>query len=252
MISAPMGTNRRIRKVCWNSGGRRKSDQRSRKRFDRWIRSECTRHWLTTSRLRIHRISESTPPDTWAAGDPPRDNMQTYLASQVVSPTYQVLARMMTLDTQQHAQKILDELKHGGDFGKLAKANSVDNQTATSGGSLGWLAHGQYTQNYTAANVEMWLFNPARSINELSPIIKENGTFRIVQLLGVDPSRVVDASTLQTLKSNALTIWLTEQQALPGTVIAPVDQNMLLDPMNMPPDLPLGISSTIAAPCARG
>ena len=173
-----------------------------------------------------------------------RDNMQTYLASQVVSPTYQVLARMMTLDTQQHAQKIMDELKHGGDFGKLAKANSVDNQTAASGGSLGWLAHGQYTQNYTAANVEVWLFNPARSINELSPIIKENGTFRIVQLLGIDPSRAVDASTLQTLKSNALTIWLTEQQALPGTVIASVDQNMLLDPMNMPPDLPLGASSS--------
>ena len=173
-----------------------------------------------------------------------RDGMQTYLASQVVSPTYQVLARMMTLDTLQKAEQILNELKHGGDFGKLAKANSVDNQTAVSGGSLGWLAHGQYTQNYTAANVEMWLFNPARSINELSPIIKENGTFRIVQLLSIDPSRVVDTSTLQTLKSSALTNWLTEQQALPGTVITPVDQNMLLNTMNMPPDLPLGQPSS--------
>ncbi len=173
-----------------------------------------------------------------------RDGMQTYLASQVVSPTYQVLARMMTLDTLQKAEQILNELKHGGDFGKLAKANSVDNQTAVNGGSLGWLAHGQYAQNYTAANVEMWLFNPARSMNELSPIIKENGTFRIVQLLSIDPSRVVDTSTLQTLKSSALTNWLTEQQALPGTVITPVDQNMLLNTMNMPPDLPLGQPSS--------
>jgi parvulin-like peptidyl-prolyl isomerase len=173
-----------------------------------------------------------------------RDGMQTYLASQVASPTYQVLARMMTLDTLQKAEQILNELKHGGDFGKLAKANSVDNQTAVSGGSLGWLAHGQYVQNYTAANVEMWLFNPARSINELSPIIKENGTFRIVQLLSIDPSRVVDTSTLQTLKSSALTNWLTEQQALPGTVITPVDQNKLLNTMNMPPDLPLGQPSS--------
>ena len=173
-----------------------------------------------------------------------RDGMQTYLASQVASPTYQVLARMMTLDTLQKAEQILNELKHGGDFGKLAKANSVDNQTTVSGGSLGWLAHGQYVQNYTAANVEMWLFNPARSINELSPIIKENGTFRIVQLLSIDPSRVVDTSTLQTLKSSALTNWLTEQQALPGTVITPVDQNLLLNTMNMPPDLPLGQPSS--------
>jgi len=169
-----------------------------------------------------------------------RDNMQTYLASQVVSPTYQVLARMMTLDTQQHATKILNELKHGGDFGKLAKANSVDNQTAVKGGSLGWLALGQYAQNYTAANVELWLFDPSRKIDGLSPIIKENGTFRIVQFLGADPARIVDATTLQSLKSSALTNWLTEQQALPGTVITPVDQNKLLDPLNIPPDLPLG------------
>ena len=169
-----------------------------------------------------------------------RDNMQTYLASQVVSPTYQVLARMMTLDTQQHATKILNELKHGGDFGKLAKDNSVDNQTAVKGGSLGWLARGQYVQNYTAANVEIWLFDPARKIDELSPIIKENGTFRIVQFLGADPARIVDATTLQSLKSSVLSNWLTEQQALPGTVITPVDQDKLLDPLNMPPDLPLG------------
>jgi uncharacterized membrane protein len=171
-----------------------------------------------------------------------RDHMQTYLASQTVSPTYQVLARMMTLDTQQKATKMLNELKHGGDFGKLAKANSVDNQTAVNGGSLGWLAHGQYAQNYTAANVEIWLFNPSRSINELSPIIKENGTFRIVQMLNIDPSHVVDASTLLSLKSSALTNWLTEQQALPSTVITPVDQDKLLSTLNMPPDLPLGTS----------
>jgi parvulin-like peptidyl-prolyl isomerase len=173
-----------------------------------------------------------------------RDNLQAYLASQVVSPTYQVQARMMTLDTQQNATKILNELKHGGDFAKLAKASSVDNQTATKGGSLGWLARGQYVQSYTAANVEMWLFDPARKINELSPIIKENGTFRIVQLLAVDHTRAVDAATLQSLKSSALTNWLTEQQALPGTVITPVDQNKLLDAMNMPPDLPLAAPSS--------
>lgn len=181
-----------------------------------------------------------------------RDNMQSYLASQVVSPTYQVQARMITLDTQQKATTILNELKHGGDFAKLAKASSADNQTATKGGSLGWLARGQYVQNYTAANVEMWLFDPARKVNELSPIIKENGTFRIVQLTAVDPARAVDATTLQSLKSSVLTNWLTEQQALPGTVITPVDQNKLLDSMNLPPDLPAGAPSSGAPGSAPG
>src|SRR5437763_196188 len=45
-----------------------------------------------------------------------RDNMQNYLASLEVSPTYQVLARVMTIDTLAHAQTVLKQLNHGGDF----------------------------------------------------------------------------------------------------------------------------------------
>src|SRR5205823_9962473 len=106
-----------------------------------------------------------------------RDNMQAYLASQEVSPTYQVLARTMTIDTLAHAQNVLKQLKHGADFGKLAKTNSVDAGTNSNGGSLGWQARGQYAQSYTAAVVENWLFDPARKLNQLSPILKENGTY---------------------------------------------------------------------------
>jgi len=167
-----------------------------------------------------------------------RDNMQNYLASLEVSPTYQVLARVMTIDTLAHAQNVLKQLNHGGDFGKLAKTNSVDAGTNSNGGSLGWQARGQYAQSYTAAVVENWLFDPARKLNELSPILKENGTYHIAQILGIDPSRPVDSTVLQTLKTNALSNWVLEQQALPSTNITPTDQNKLLDPMNIPPGLP--------------
>jgi len=173
-----------------------------------------------------------------------RVNMQAYLATLEVSPAYQVLARMMTIDTLAHAKNFLNQLKHGGDFGKIAKASSVDAQTAPQGGSLGWMARGQYPQTYQAAIVENWMFDPARKLNELSPIITENGTFRIVQIMNIDPAHPVDAATLQTLKNNALSNWLLEQQALPSTKITDVDQNKLLDPLNIPPDLPL------AAPAA--
>ena len=167
-----------------------------------------------------------------------RENMQAYLASLEVSPTYQVLARTMTIDTLGHAQNVLKQLKNGANFGKLAKTNSVDANTNSKGGSLGWLARGQYAQNYTAAVVENWLFDPARKLDELSPILNENGTYHIVQILGVDPSRPVDTTVLQTLKTNALSNWVLEQQALSSTKITPTDQNKLLDPMNIPPGLP--------------
>ncbi len=174
-----------------------------------------------------------------------RDNMQNYFASKFVSPAYQVLSRTITTDTEAAANQILKELKHGGDFGKIASKQSKDSTTASSGGSQGWLARGQYALNQNAAVVENWLFDPSRYIFELSPVLKENGSYHIAQIMGIDPSRPIDQSMLQTLRYNALSNWILEQQALPTTVITPIDQNMLLDPMNLPPTsiLPAGAPS---------
>ncbi len=163
------------------------------------------------------------------------DKMQTYLASHVVSPAYQVLARSMTIDTEAHARNILQQLQHGADFGKLAKAKSQDSTTASSGGSLGWMVRGQYAEKEGTAVVDNWLFDPSRKLNELSPILKENGSFHIVQILGFDHARTIDPNVVETLKVNALSNWILEQQAFPTTKITPPDQSKLLDPMNLPP-----------------
>ena len=175
-----------------------------------------------------------------------RDNMQNYLASTIASPAYQVLSRTITVDTEAAANQILHELKNGGDFGKIASKQSKDTTTASSGGSQGWLARGQYALNQNAAVVENWLFDPARYIYELSPVLKENGSYHVAQIMSIDPSRPIDSSMLQTLQYNALSNWLLEQQALPTTTITPVDQNMLLDPLNLPPTsvLPAGAPSS--------
>ena len=174
-----------------------------------------------------------------------RDNMQNHLASKIGSPAYQVLSRTITTDTQAEANKILQELKNGGDFAKIASKQSKDTTTASSGGSQGWLARGQYALNQNAAVVENWLFNPSRYIYELSPVLKENGSYHIAQIMGINPSRPIDPSMLQTLQYDALSNWLLEQKGLPTTTITPVDQNMLLDPMNLPPTsvLPAGAPS---------
>jgi len=175
-----------------------------------------------------------------------RDNMQAYLASTIVSPAYQVLSRTITVDTEAAANKILDDLKNGGDFGKIASKQSKDTTTASSGGSQGWLARGQYALNQNAAVMENWLFDPARYIYEVSPVLKENGSYHIAQIMSIDPSRPIAPSMLQTLQYNALANWILEQQALPTTAITPVDQNMLLDPLNLPPTsiLPAGAPSS--------
>jgi parvulin-like peptidyl-prolyl isomerase len=173
-----------------------------------------------------------------------RDNIQNYLASLIVSPAYQVLARSMTIDTQADAQKILKQLQadHASNFGAIAKKQSQDSATASSGGQLGWLARGQYAMNEGTATVDNWLFDPARYEGELSPVLVENGTYRIVQILSIDPSRAIDSSTLSKLKGSAFSNWELEQKALPSNVVSQGDPNMMSDPNNLPPTsiLPAG------------
>ena len=177
-----------------------------------------------------------------------RDNMQNYLASQIVSPAYQVLARSMTINTKANAQKLLKQLQadHGSDFGAIAKKQSQDSTTASSGGQLGWLARGQYAMSEGTGTVDNWLFDPKRYEGEISPVLVENGTYRIVQILSIDPSRAIDSSTLSKLKSSALSNWMVELRALPSNVISQGDPNMMSDPNNLPPTsiLPSGAPST--------
>lgn len=173
-----------------------------------------------------------------------RNNMQAYMADRIKSPAYQVLARSITSSTQKDAQNILAQLKKGTDFGTLAKQKSVDATTASKGGDLGWLARGQLAQTDQTGVIDNWLFDPARYVGELSPVLNENGAFHIVQITSIDPSRTLDKTTLQSLQANALTSWLFEQRALPGMNITPIDQNKLTDTSNMPPDLPSGAPAT--------
>jgi outer membrane murein-binding lipoprotein Lpp len=170
-----------------------------------------------------------------------RENMQKYLSEQVKSPSYQVLARGMTLQTKEDAQKVLDRLKKGENFGKVAQEKSADSTTNTKGGDLGWMAPGQYALTYAqnaSATIDNWIFDPARKLDELSPILQENGTFHVIQIMAIDPSRKIEDQALQSLKESALSLWILKQKALPGMSVTPIDQQILLDPANMPAGLP--------------
>jgi len=167
-----------------------------------------------------------------------RTNALKYFSSQLNSPSYQVEARQIVLQTQAKANEILQDLQKGQDFAKLA-TQSQDSQTKTKGGDLGWLTFNQYVNDSDVngpPKIENWLFDPARKVNETSPVIYTNGSYYIVQITAIDHSRAVDATVLKALKGNALVNWLSDQRAQPGQHITNVDQNKLLDVNNMPPN----------------
>ncbi len=180
-----------------------------------------------------------------------RSNMQTFVTNAVTTPTYQVLARRIATATSSDANNLLKQLKGGSDFGKLAKAKSVDTVTNAKGGDLGWMARGQYIQTYaagTSGTIENWIFDPSRKLNELSPVLSENGSFYIIQILGIDPSRTIDTATLKTLKDGALNNWLMQHRA--NAKITTIDADKIADPTLMPPGLPA--SAPAQAPAGGG
>lgn len=187
-----------------------------------------------------------------------RINMQSYLSSLITSPLYEVHARDITLSTQAAANTVLKQLKSNGIFATIAKAQSVDATTKANGGDLGWLAQGQYAQNIasnTSGIVDNWIFDRSRKPNELSGVLTENGAYHIIQILQIDPARKVDATTLSTLKQNALTSWLLSQKGKLGLSVISSNQNMLLDPSNIPnitPTLPASPPATATPATTSG
>lgn len=183
-----------------------------------------------------------------------RSNAQAYFSPLLTSPSYQVLSRQIVVQTQQKANEVLQDLQKGQDFGKLAKQFSQDTNSNSKGGSLDWLTRYQYIDASGLngpAVVDNWLFDPARHLNELSPVLFGNGSYYIVQMMNIDPARAVDATLLKSLQANALVNWLLERRALPGQSITSVDQNMLFDVNNLPQNNILPASApAVATPSA--
>ena len=163
-----------------------------------------------------------------------RGDMQTYLASQFKSPTRQVHLRRIEVDTAATAAKVRAQLIAGkltnATWLSLAKKYSLDTGSKDTGGDQGWVPYGAGD-----GGIEYWAYNPSRKVGDLSPVIFDaSGTYDVVQVIGIDPSRAVAATTLSTNKSNALAHWLSLERVIPVTHITSANSTMLNAPRNLP------------------
>ena len=159
-----------------------------------------------------------------------RGLMQTYLAKQYVSPTRQVHLRHIETNTAADAQRVLDQIRKGGSWDTLAKQDSLDPQTKATGGDQGWVPQGAGD-----AGIEIWAYAPNRTVNEISPVLKDsNGTYDVVQIMGIDPSRTIEKSQLDGLKSNALDHWLSGRKVDPQVHLTTPNTTMVNDTRNLP------------------
>jgi PPIC-type peptidyl-prolyl cis-trans isomerase-like protein len=163
-----------------------------------------------------------------------RTKMQTYLATTLVSPTRQVHLRKIETDTAAHAAAARAALVKGGltdaTWTEIAKKDSLDPSSKDTGGDAGFVPPGTGD-----AGIANWAYAPGRKVGELSPVITDtSGTFDVVQILEIDPSRAVDAATLKASQDDALTFWISAQKALLGKRVGAPNTTMLTASRNMP------------------
>jgi len=105
-----------------------------------------------------------------------RAEFETQLAA---TPLVEYHARHILVSSQDTAQKIIDQLKAGGDFATLAKRFSGDKSTAQKGGDLGWFPP-DAMGNKNFADAIGLLKN-----NEITPTpIQTQYGWHVLQLLG--------------------------------------------------------------------
>ncbi len=161
-----------------------------------------------------------------------RKAMDTYQQSLVVSPAYAVHFQRIEFDGLSQAKADLAILqKDPSQWNALAKKDSLDVNTRDNGGDMGWNIQGQQDQG-----LEQWLFNRNNKAGTMSGVLKEvSGTYDIVRIIAVDPNHTIDSTTLQNLKQNALSHWLTGLRNLPPTNhITTANQDMMTSPANVP------------------
>ena len=133
-----------------------------------------------------------------------QDKLQEDVSADVPGTEEQVWARHILVADEALAVTIIDRLKAGEDFAKLAAELSTDTGTAQRGGDLGWFGKGAMVAEFEAAAFA--LKNPGDITPQ--PVQSQFG-YHIIQLIARQ-ERPLDASAYEQAKSTAFTDWLTK------------------------------------------
>ncbi len=134
------------------------------------------------------------------------------IAAAVPATAEQIHARQILTIDEDNANKALEQVKiPGTNF--TAYAYRYDPQT---GGDLGWFPRGYLTQ----PEVEAAAF--ALQPGEISPVIKSQVGYHIIQVIARDPSRAISPDALRVLQHKALADWLkTRRESAKIEVLLP-------------------------------
>ena len=88
---------------------------------------------------------------------------------------YELNARHILVATEEEAKAIVEELKNGADFAKLAKEKSTDTTSGANGGELGWFSVGMMVPAFNDAAY-------ALELNKISEPVKSDFGYHIIEV----------------------------------------------------------------------
>lgn len=141
-----------------------------------------------------------------------RTRVSDIVTASVTHSQDQVWARHILVADQATAQSIYSQLLGGADFATLAAKNSLDTNTNSNGGDLGWFGKGTMLAPFETAAF-------ALKIGEISTPVQTTDGWHIIQVLGHEV-RPLTETEYQTAVTNAMNAWLTNQRTTAKIVIA--------------------------------
>jgi len=114
------------------------------------------------------------------------------------APVLQLRASQIVVKTQDEANSILERLKRGEDFAKIARQSSIDPGSAKNGGDLGFLSRGQMKPDFVAVAARL-------KVGEVSHAVKTAAGYLIVKVTDKKFGTPVEFEKVKELIAQRLT-----------------------------------------------
>lgn len=115
-----------------------------------------------------------------------------------LSGASQIRASHILVKNEDEAKKILEQLKKGGDFAKIAKEKSIDSGSAQNGGDLGFFSRGQMVPEFEKAAASL-------KKGELSGVVKTQYGYHIIKVTDRKEGSAVEFDKVKDLLTQKLT-----------------------------------------------
>lgn len=163
-----------------------------------------TEYSNTVERFKGYGVSEATLRDVYR-NNLLRQKLQDAIAAGLPTSEEQVWARHILVETEGEAVAIIQLLRNGSDFSRLAREFSKDTGSAAQGGDLGWFSRGVMVSEFENAAF-------TQPIGEIGEPVKSQFGYHIIQVL--DRQELpLSSSQLERNRQNAFTEWLNSAKA---------------------------------------